>query len=92
MKSVLLLITLLLASAPAAAEPFTEAAFREAQQQNALILVDVHASWCPTCARQGDVLDAWFEARHESGFRHTETVGHALPRARPVDVDSVPWR
>ncbi len=37
-------------------ETFTMERFEELQSQGAVILVDVFADWCPTCARQQDVL------------------------------------
>lgn len=44
-------------SARAATEaPFTQTAFTAAQQQNKPILVDITASWCPTCAKQRPIL------------------------------------
>lgn len=49
--------------ASAGTEPFSEARFTELQAQDALILVDVHADWCPTCKRQTVALDA-YEAAH----------------------------
>jgi len=55
----------LLAAGPVSAgtEPFIEARFAELQAQDALILVDVHADWCPTCKKQTVALDA-YEAPH----------------------------
>lgn len=44
-------------------EPFTEARFEALQADSALILVEVFAPWCPTCAAQQQVLAA-FRARH----------------------------
>lgn len=49
--------------ASAGTEPFNEARFSELQAQDALILVDVHADWCPTCKKQTVALDA-YEAAH----------------------------
>jgi thioredoxin 1 len=49
----------LLGSAPAFAAtelPFTQAAFSAAQKGNEPILVWVHATWCPTCAKQAPIL------------------------------------
>ena len=44
-------------SAWAATEaPFTQPAFAAAQQQDKPILVDITASWCPTCAKQRPIL------------------------------------
>lgn len=42
--------------AQASHEPFTDARFAELQQDGALILVDVAASWCGTCVLQSEIL------------------------------------
>lgn len=42
--------------ARAASESFTLQRFEALQAQNALIMVDVHATWCPTCAQQTEIL------------------------------------
>lgn len=52
-------------------EAFTPERFAELQAQNALILVDIHATWCPTCARQQQVLADYRE-------RHPELDLHIL--------------
>jgi hypothetical protein len=44
-------------------EPFTEGRFRELQAQNAIILVDVAADWCPTCSRQKAVISRYVAQR-----------------------------
>jgi thioredoxin 1 len=52
-----------LAPAPAfAAEelPFTRQAFQAAQKDGKSILVEIHASWCPTCAAQKPILSKLF--------------------------------
>ena len=49
--------------AAAATEPFDEARFKALQAEGALVLVDVHATWCPTCAKQQQVLDDYEAAR-----------------------------
>ena len=54
-------------------EAFTEARFAELQEGEALILVDVFADWCPTCAIQQEVLAA-FRADHPEVPLHTLTV------------------
>lgn len=46
-------------------EAFSEERFRALQDEGALVLVDVSAEWCPTCARQADVLARYREARPE---------------------------
>lgn len=40
-------------------EPFTQKRFEQLQQAGELILIDVHATWCPTCAKQGEILEAY---------------------------------
>jgi thioredoxin 1 len=44
-------------------EAFTPERFAELQGQGALILIDVFADWCPTCAQQQKIL-ADFQAEH----------------------------
>jgi len=44
-------------------EPFTPERFAQLQQQDALILIDVYADWCPTCAAQQRILAA-FQSEH----------------------------
>jgi thioredoxin 1 len=76
-----LLILMLLSSASAVwgqeqeqkQEPFTEARFAELQEKEALILVEVFADWCPTCALQQEVLAAYGEA-HPDVPLHILTV------------------
>jgi thiol-disulfide isomerase/thioredoxin len=61
----LVLLSLVIGACSAAAtdaEPFTEERFRALQSENALILVDVAASWCPTCARQAQAIDGYRKA------------------------------
>jgi thioredoxin 1 len=50
--SVLLLFAVLAPAGAASFGDFTQRAFDEAQQAGKPILLDVWASWCPTCARQ----------------------------------------
>ena len=45
-----------LAPAWAAATPFTAAAFADAQKAGKPILVEIHATWCPTCKAQSAIL------------------------------------
>jgi thiol-disulfide isomerase/thioredoxin len=53
-----LCLTLPLASAASASDkkPFTAAAFEAAQAGGKPILIDVSASWCPTCKAQAPIL------------------------------------
>lgn len=54
-------------------QPFTEAHFATLQEQGALILLDVHADWCPTCAMQQKVL-ADYRGQHPDVPLHTLTI------------------
>lgn len=51
------------AAATSQSEPFSEGRFRGLQEQGALVLVDVSADWCPTCAKQAKVVARYREAR-----------------------------
>ncbi|MFU8814790.1 MAG: thioredoxin family protein, partial [Pseudomonadales bacterium] len=46
-------------------EPFSNERFTELQSQGELILVDVFATWCPTCALQQKILANYAEAHPE---------------------------
>lgn len=46
-------------------EPFSNARFAELQSQGELILVDVFATWCPTCALQQKILANYVAAHPE---------------------------
>lgn len=37
--------------------PYSPEALAEAQNRNAIVLVDVHADWCPACKAQKPILD-----------------------------------
>jgi thioredoxin 1 len=50
-------------------EPFTMERFEALQAQGEIILVDIYADWCPTCARQQQVL-ADFIAEHPAVAFH----------------------
>lgn len=54
-------------------EDFTQARFEQLQEAGELILVDVFADWCPTCAAQQEVLSA-FREEHPDVPLHTLTV------------------
>lgn len=41
---------------PTQPEPFELERFQELQEADALVLIDVAASWCPTCARQKTLI------------------------------------
>jgi thiol-disulfide isomerase/thioredoxin len=68
-----LVLSLLWGVAHAATEPFTEPRFKALQAADALILIDVHADWCPTCKKQSAALDA-YEAAHPHVTLHRLVV------------------
>lgn len=43
-------------------EPFTQERFDELQAAGEVVLVDVFATWCPTCKKQQEAMSAYFEA------------------------------
>lgn len=58
MATTLLMLTTLSAFA-LDKEPYTSERFQELQAAGELILIDVFADWCPTCARQQQVLEKY---------------------------------
>jgi thioredoxin 1 len=54
-------------------EAFTSARFADLQEAGALILLDVYADWCPTCARQQAIL-AEFRTSHPEIALHTLVI------------------
>lgn len=55
-------VAAVLALAPALAgdAPFNAAAFDEAQKAGKPILIEIHATWCPTCKAQAPILGKLF--------------------------------
>lgn len=47
---------------------FTEDKFNQLQSDNAPILIDVKASWCPTCKKQEGVIEEYFEENPDSNI------------------------
>lgn len=68
MKKLLVICALFLSSSVYAGQmvKFTEAGFKQLQQENASILIDVHASWCPTCRKQGKVIKKFLKKNPNS--------------------------
>jgi len=40
-------------------EPFSQERFEALQAEDALVLIDVYATWCSTCAKQQEILAAY---------------------------------
>ena len=49
-------------------EPFTQERFDELQAAGEVVLVDVYATWCPTCSKQQDAIAAYVEANPDNKF------------------------
>ncbi len=49
-------------------EPFTPERFEELQAAGAVVLIDVYADWCPTCARQQKALEQFREKHPDEAF------------------------
>lgn len=62
LKTLMLAITALFvmpaaANAQAAMTEYSASEFRAAQEEGRTIVVDVHASWCPTCRAQAPIIN-----------------------------------
>lgn len=70
MRYFIVAIMMLLSSSMAQAKtPFTPEVFQQAQANNELVLIDVFASWCPTCKRQSMVLADYFKQHPASKIK-----------------------
>lgn len=61
-------------------EDFSQQRFEQLQEEGALILVDVFASWCSTCARQQEILANYLE-KHPEVDLHILEVDYDKDRA-----------
>jgi thioredoxin 1 len=64
------------------AEPYSPDRFAELQADGALVLIDVFATWCPTCKRQQEILDKYVA-------EHPEVPLHVLQVDFDRDKDHV---
>lgn len=59
-----------LATARAATEyPYSDAAFKAAQEAGKPILIDITAPWCPTCAKQHPILSKLYATPEFAGLQ-----------------------
>lgn len=68
MKKLFVICALFLSSAVFAGGTmeFTEANFEKLKSEDAIFLIDVHATWCPTCRKQGTVIKEYLKQNPES--------------------------
>ena len=61
MKKYLSIAALLLSTSVFAGEikPYSEDTFNTLMANNAPVMIDVHATWCGTCKKQGKIIDAY---------------------------------
>ncbi|MEQ8954398.1 MAG: thioredoxin, partial [Gammaproteobacteria bacterium] len=53
-------------------ESFTQERFDELTDNGEVVLVDIFATWCPTCAKQREVLEAYQAANPNSDLHILE--------------------
>lgn len=53
-------------------EPFTEERFNELREAGAVVLVDIFADWCPTCAKQQKLIQQYREENPDNEFHILE--------------------
>ncbi len=56
------------AAAWAAGKPYDQAGFEAAQAAGKLILIEVHADWCPTCRAQEPIVSDLMRDPKNAGF------------------------
>ena len=49
--------------------PYSAAAFDKSQADGDTVLIDVYASWCPTCERQQLIIDAYLKQQPQSQIK-----------------------
>jgi len=53
-------------------EPFTQERFNELREAGAVVLVDIFADWCPTCAKQQKLIQQYREENPDNEFHVLE--------------------
>lgn len=49
-------------------EPYSQIRFEALQATGEVVLIDVYASWCPTCKKQQEALEAYRSANPDKKF------------------------
>jgi thioredoxin 1 len=50
-------------------QPFTEALYQQYQNSDEVFLVDVFATWCPTCKKQSEIIGQYFSENPDSKIK-----------------------
>ena len=53
-------------------EPFTQERFDELRESGAVVLVDIFADWCPTCAKQQKLIQQYRDQNPDNEFHILE--------------------
>ncbi|MGB1091285.1 MAG: thioredoxin family protein [Oceanobacter sp.] len=61
-------LTIQLAQADELKEPYSDARFEELQKAGETVLIDVYATWCPTCAWQQSILSDYRKRNPDKRF------------------------
>lgn len=76
MKQLIAVLALFLSASSAAhaldAERFSQQRFETLQAAGEVVLVDVWATWCPTCKRQREILQSYRDANPDKAFHILE--------------------
>lgn len=59
-------LTILSFTASAQKQPFNETLYQQYQDSEQIYLVDVFATWCPTCKKQSKIIDQYFSENPDS--------------------------
>ncbi|EPV3035044.1 thioredoxin family protein [Pseudomonas aeruginosa] len=67
-----LLISFALIGQANAGEPYSQERFDNLQATGDLVLVDINAPWCPTCKKQGEIINRWIEQNPDKSLHVLE--------------------
>ncbi|MCG8498642.1 MAG: thioredoxin family protein [Enterobacterales bacterium] len=71
MKKIIITCFLAILSFTASAQkqPFNETLYQQYQDSEQVYLVDVFATWCPTCKKQSKIIDQYFSENPDSKIK-----------------------
>lgn len=71
MKKIIITCFLAILSFTASAQkqPFNETLYQQYQDSEQVYLVDVFATWCPTCKKQSNIIDQYFSENPDSKIK-----------------------
>ena len=63
------LFALISFTASAQKQPFTEDLYQQYQKNDEVYLVDIFATWCPTCKKQSQIINQYFKENPDSKIK-----------------------